>query len=283
MNLKMSDLRFRNACFTAWKKPTMNDEKLTYWVWGEEICPETKKVHWQGFCQFSATVGLTRIKKAIGDNSAHIEKMRGTPKEASDYCKKDGKFEEWGEIRNQGQRADLEKVKQEILDGKLVDDITIENPTLYHQYGRTLNRIEDIAMRKKYRTEMTKGIWITGESGSGKSHEAFEGFSPETHYLVNCNDKGWWDGYLQQETVILNDFRGHIPYSELLQMIDKWPFCVPRRGREPMPFISKRVIITSVLRPEEVYLNVNARDGIDQLLRRIEVKTLKAEQRNEVV
>lgn len=280
---KMADLRFRNACFTAWKKPTMTDEKLTYWVWGEEICPETKKIHWQGFCQFSGTVGLNRIKKAIGDNSAHVEKMRGTPKEASDYCKKDGKFEEWGEIRNQGQRADLDKLKDEILAGKKVDDLTLENPTAYHQYGRTMNRVEDIAMRRKYRTEMTEGVWITGDTGVGKSHKAFEGFTPETHYVVNSNDRGWWDGYTQQETVIINDFRGHIPYSELLQMIDKWPYSVPRRGREPIPFTSKKVIITSVLRPEEVYLNVNSRDGIDQLLRRLKVETLKSGTRNEVV
>ena len=140
----------------------------------------------------------------------------------------------------------------------------------YHQYGRTLNKIEDLAMRNKYRSEMTKGIWYWGETGVGKSHKAFEGFNPKTHYVLP-NDNGWWDAYTQQDTIIINDFRGEIRYNELLNLVDKWPFNVKRRNREPIPFISKTVIITSSLKPEDVYHNRNDEDKIEQLLRRFEV------------
>lgn len=117
---------------------------------------------------------------------------------------------------------------------------------------------------------MTTCTWYYGSTGTGKSERAFKDFHPDKHYVLP-KDKGWWDGYRQQNTVIINDFRGHIPYDELLQMIDRYPFDVSRRGRQPLPFTSSHVIITSSLSPEEVYHNRMENDSIEQLLRRIKV------------
>ena len=137
-----------------------------------------------------------------------------------------------------------------------------------HQYGRTLDRLEDIRMRSVARTEMTKGVWLWGPTGTGKSHRAanMEG----TQYWWT-NDNGWWDGYKQQDVVILNDFRGNIAYGEMLQMVDKWPYAVRRRGREPMPFTSKMVVVTSSLHPKDVYKNLSAEDKLAQLERRFDI------------
>tara|TARA_B110001450_G_C17649738_1_gene492747 strand:- start:1693 stop:2139 length:447 start_codon:yes stop_codon:yes gene_type:complete len=103
---------------------------------------------------------------------------------------------------------------------------------------KTLDRLEDLMMRKKFRTEMTKGIWYKGPTGVGKSHIAFQNFDSSTHYLVNLGDKGWYEGYKGQDTVIINDFRGEIPYDTLLQMVDKWPFSGPRRISRPISRIT---------------------------------------------
>uniref|UniRef100_UPI004048D7F7 hypothetical protein n=1 Tax=Polynucleobacter sp. TaxID=2029855 RepID=UPI004048D7F7 len=254
---------------------TLTDKlkKVKYMIIGFEI-GEQGTEHIQGYLDFEnprALSGLTRLFKFI-----HWEPRRGTWDEAVNYCKKDNTYFEYGEPNKQGDRSDLVKIKDEIMKGAKVDDIAVENPNLYHQYGRTLNKIEDLAMRKKFRTEMTRGTWYWGPTGVGKSHVAFDGYTPETHY-VYPNDGGWWDGYCQQETVIFNDFRGEIPYNELLNILDKWPYNVRRRCREPMPFISKRVIITSSLPPEEVYCKRNERDSIAQLLRRIDVVEMNSQ------
>lgn len=97
---------------------------------------------------------------------------------------------------------------------------------------------------------MTEGFWYYGETGVGKSHRAFAEAGDDVYVWVD--DNGWWDGYTGQEVVIINDFRGGIKYNELLQLIDKWPYSVRRRGRPPMPFTSKKIIITSSMSPDQV-------------------------------
>ena len=85
------------------------------------------------------------------------------------------------------------------------------------------------------------------------------------------DDNGWWDGYTGEDIVIINDYRGSLTYSFLLNLVDKWPMSVRRRCREPVPFLAKHVIITSSEPPWEVYNNLSANDSLDQLHRRFSV------------
>lgn len=48
----------------------------------------------------------------------------------------------------------------------------------------------------------TKGIWIWGKSGSGKSQWVRDNY-PDA-YFKSCNK--WWDSYKQQEVVHMEDF-----------------------------------------------------------------------------
>ena len=156
---------------------------------GREKCPKTGKVHYQGYIRFAFQRELTAMMKHL--KPVHVEPRRGSDLQASDYCFKDDDMVfEHGVRVSQGERTDLEFLKDQIRDGRKVDDIALEQPSMYHQYGRTLSKIEDITMRKKFRTEFTEGIWYIGETGAGKSHKAFEGFTPETHYVYPC-DGDW--------------------------------------------------------------------------------------------
>lgn len=252
-------------------KPHFHTELCKYLIYGLETCPDTKRLHWQGEVYFYDKVSTKMAQQILCIGKAHCENFLKLDAIASNnYCKKDGNYFEHGIPPKQGRRTDLEAVAKDLMEDKLcVEDILVNHPMLYHQYGRTLDKLEDVKLRKKYRTEMTKGIWYYGDTGRGKSHKVFENYDPETHYVVP-EDNGWWDGYRQQKYVILNDFRGRISYNELLQMVDKWPFSVKRRGREPMPFTSEFVLITSSLRPELVYHNRNTEDSMAQFNRRFE-------------
>lgn len=250
-------------------KEVLVNSNCNYGIFGIEV-GESGTRHIQGYMEFATNQRLNKMKKI--NNEIHWETRKGTAEQAANYCKKENNYYEIGEISKpkQGKRNDLILIKNEIMEGREVDEITLENPMVFHQYGRTLNKIEDIYLRTKFRTEMTECHWYFGPTGSGKSHKAFENFDPKTHYLFK-NDNGWWDGYTQQEIVIINDFRGEIPYNQLLQLIDKWPMNVKRRNREPMPFTTKKIIITSSLAPQAIYKHRMEEDNIEQLLRRTQV------------
>lgn len=101
-------------------------------------------------------------------------------------------------------------------------------------------------------------------------------YSPETHFVVNLDDNGFWDGYTGQETVIMNEFRGQITFSNLLRLADKWPETVKIKGAPPVPFLAKKIIITSALSPYEIYKNVlQHNDSIEQLERRFKIFQIK--------
>ena len=277
--------RKRPWCFTDFKvtAPQFTDE-MSYLLYAPEICPETNKAHWQSYVVFKNAKTRSATSKCLGnvfcviaegDIDHQLNYIRGPYQDKDKIKPFNPEWIEIGDRPAQGKRCDLQVVCAEILDGsKSCESVLIETPMMYHQYGRTLDKIEDIRKCKEFRTEMTTCNWFVGKTGVGKSHEAFKDYSPDTHYPLP-NDRGWWDGYKQQETVLINDFRGHIPYNELLQLIDKWPHSVPRRGRMPIPFTSKHIIITSSLKPEEVYCNREAEDKIEQLLRRVVVIELK--------
>lgn len=243
---------------------------VKYILYGLEICPDTGKQHHQGLIYFkNPRASIKSVASELG--SCHVEMCKGNLDDNIKYCSKDNNITEIGDKPNQGKRIDLDKIKNEIFNGTNVEKLIIDNPLLYHQYGRTLNKLEDIALRKKFRSWMTEGIWLHGPSGVGKSHLAFLNYHPDTHYILP-NDNGWWDGYTGQENVIINEFRaGTMHFCELLDLVDKWPKTVKRRNREPAPFLAKKLIITSPEHPSQVYFNLSQYDKLDQLYRRFDI------------
>lgn len=278
--------RHRAFCFTLYSdtEPIFLEEQMKYLCYSPETCPTTGRPHWQGFFYLYDQKTVSAAAKIY---KCTVKACLGTAQENRIYCgaeryEKDGKikeanpkFKEFGTLPAQGKRCDLDAVKDEIMAGRKVDDICIDRPMLYHQYGRTLTKIENIYLRKQYRKWMTTCDWFYGETGVGKSHNAFIDYNPETHYIFNLNDNGFWDGYVGQEIVIINEFRGQIPYSELLDLIDKYPKFVKLKGLPQVPFLAKHIIITSSLPPNEIYHNLAEKDSLDQLKRRIVLKHLK--------
>jgi len=256
-----------------------------------------KTPHLQAMVQFVDPKTFTETKKWLGKR-AHFEKMEGTAQQAQDYCLKGDKItkEMWKKYGKehpdygqdlkiacehgaiclgQGKRTDLYLLVDSIRKGfSKVDNIILEQPDMYHLYGRTLHAAEDLFMLEQYRTTTPQCYWLWGKTGVGKSHLAFNysgAFRPQDIYNV-VDDRGWYDGYKQQEVFLINEFRGEIKFSELLQLADKWPYSLRRRNRMPIPFTSPIVIITSCKQPEDIYTNVlDDAECIDQLNRRFTV------------
>lgn len=275
------------------ENPIEFDERTMRWL---IYAPEYTKdglFHWQTFIYFKNQMTGSAFSKKFSQicdgrlKGCHSDKMRGSLEDQLNYIRgpyDDGKgktkpynpeWKEFGSMPKQGERTDLDILKNQILRGdKTVDDICIENPIMVHQYGRTLDRIEDISLRRKWRTEMTKGIWLYGGTGKGKTHywNKVLKYSPETHYLWQ-KDEEFQCGYKQQKYVIIDEFRTQIPFGKLLELVNDAPYSIKRKGREPIPFKSDYVIVTSPCSPEKTYNNaLGDNDGNwAQFLRRFEV------------
>jgi len=289
----MSSSKSRSFCITQWNVDRteadylqiMEKYSIQFLAYGEEICESTSKPHHQLFMYFvnpksTKVTNLGRIGDYWGPIHCRVAPMKGSFRQNEAYCSKEGKYNKLGIEPAQGARGDLLECRDMIMRGEAtVDDICVSDPLMFHQYGRTLDRLEDIALRKKWRTTMTKGTWLYGPTRTGKSHKAYDmaNFDSKTHYVKNLNDK-WWEGYTGQPIVIMNEFRGQIAFGELLDLTDKWPKTVKRRGRDPVPFLAQKLIITSSKHPIDIYYNILGNgENMDQLEERFVIK--KMEQR----
>ena len=280
-----SDKRHRAWCATIWDidPPVFNPDTMSYLLYAPETCPETGKHHFQSYVHWRHAKTMSACIRSLdlqehpcvlpckGSFASNLNYIRG-PYVSPDGTKTKPFNPDWAEFGrqpSQGARADLIALRDEMASGETnIEKLILDKPDMYHQYGRTLHAIDNQINVNKFRTEMTEAIWYHGPTGTGKSHRAFRGYHPSTHYIWCGQDKGWWDNYTGQDTVIMNDFRGEIPYNQLLQIIDKWPFQVCRRGNPPRQFVSKRVLITCSRSPHSVFHNRDEEDDIAQLLRR---------------
>jgi len=248
----------------------------SYIFYGNEVCPDTGRRHIDGYYEVPTarklSTEINKFRKATKQKGfGQLCIAKGTAGENCDYSEKEGRYTfTAGEPAAQGVRKDIAEAINAIKTGETtVDQMVLSSPELFHTYGRTLSYAEDVVLRSKYRTEMTEGYWYHGPTSTGKSHVAFDGFDPSTHYVYKLNEQ-WQDGYTGQETVIINDLRNEIKFNHMLLLVDKWPHSVPRRGREPAPFLAKKVIVTSSMSPLAIYGN-QPDDSVDQLLRRFKV------------
>ncbi|KAJ1619864.1 hypothetical protein T492DRAFT_848246 [Pavlovales sp. CCMP2436] len=91
-----------------------------------------------------------------------------------------------------------------------------------------------------------------GPTGTGKTHSAMM-WLPDA-YSWGPSIRTWFQDYDGEEEVILNEFRGQLPFSQLLELLDKWPTKVAKKGGS-CDFRGLKIAITSprrLLRDTEV-------------------------------
>lgn len=224
-----------------------------YLICGKEVGRKKGTPHLQGYIEWKDAKSFTKMKKLLP--RAWLASRKGTAEQAADYCRKDKNYFEKGTISKQGERKDLMEIKSKIMNGSSVNDIAWDEPILYHKYGRTMNKLEDIVISKRMRTEMTQGVWIYGNSGKGKSEYAFNNFNYKNYYIYPCEKNGWCDNYNGQDIVIFDDYcEDDYKFRQMLKLVDKHPSVQwTRRNKCPIPFTSKKVIVTCDSHPEDIF------------------------------
>lgn len=259
----------KNWCFTNYELDIDYSSWLgvgaTYVCWGVEECPETGRIHHQGYVEFNKNVSLGKTDRSFLKKlcrSIHWEKRKGTAEQAIKYCEKDGKFTEIGERpdKQQGRRSDLEEVKDMVKQGLPMKKI-VEECSSYQGIRMAEKLKEYIEVKRNWPVEV---IWYYGPTGCGKTKRAMEEAGDDC--WISGKDLRWWQGYDGNEHVVIDDFRGDFcKFHELLRILDRYPYTVEVKGGSRQ-LLAKKIWITCPIRPEDVYKN---QEDVNQLLRRI--------------
>lgn len=132
----------------------------------------------------------------------NVQYRKGTKEQAIAYLKKQGQFAEFGQPTKQGQRVDLEKVREDIKAGKSMKEIADDdfgtwcrNYKAFAQYA---------AMCGPSDRKECKLVVIFGPPGTGKTTLAKTRY-PDAY--IKSPSHSWWDGYTDQKVVVLDEFR----------------------------------------------------------------------------
>ncbi len=168
-----------------------------YLVYGKEH-GENGTPHLQGFLILKKANRITGLRK-LG-LSCHMEPAKGNNDQAREYCLKEGDYVEFGKFQSQGKRTDLDAACALIKEGSTLRKVAEEFPSTYVKFNRGLAQLK-LALESSYDHGATRGIWIWGPPGSGKSHSARELY-PDAYLKAQSK---WWDGYQGEHAVILDD------------------------------------------------------------------------------
>lgn len=158
--------------------PSVLDALCSYYVFGKEIAPKTGLPHLQFMCSFKGKKRLSVVRKLF-PIFAHweVKSKYSTFLQASDYCKKEGDFIEFGVLPIDPQRAASKassekwsEAKESALNGDL-DDI---EPEIFIKHYQNLKRIRSDKRNKKvpkdldWQDNSPPNEWIWGPTGTGK-------------------------------------------------------------------------------------------------------------------
>ncbi len=254
-----------------------------------ERCPSSSRLHIQGYTELRNPMRVPGFKGTFGPGVreiVHVEPRRGTREQAREYCRKEdtrvsGPWEtgEWTG-GGSGRRTDLAALKVSIDDG--ADDVALweghfTHMLRYHKAVGTYRLLKAAALGSKQRDILCRVYY--GRTGTGKSHRAFKEAACEVEsFYVLPQGRGdiWFDGYIGQRGLIIDEFYGWIQWSLLLRILDKYPLQVPIKGG----FVAAswtHIWITSNSCPDQWYdvSKVGTLEPLKRRLTKVEVMDVK--------
>lgn len=196
-----------------------------------------------------------------------------SPKDAIEYVKKGGQWEEYGicPYKVHISTRDKNKLLREKSLLQLVEsgEISIfKVPQLAKAISILQNELGNVERQPP------EVYWFYGPTGTGKTRTAYKEAKEEypNSYWISHESSEWFDGYTDQRCCILDDIRSNTwPMPRLLRILDRYPIQVPIKGG----FVwwrPERIYITAPGRPEDIYKNYTTGqpfDHIEQLIRRV--------------
>lgn len=262
----------RGWCFTL-HDYTAEEEQLIqaldaqYLVYGHETCPETGRLHLQGYIYFKGRGKRFGGVKSLLPDRVHLEQAKGSPQENHAYCTKEDKegFISQGQMPKQGKRNDIEVVREAIAGGAGMRQV-VQIATSYQAMKAAEMILKYSNLEEKNRDLSV--FWFWGPTGSGKSYTARQEAGPGVDVFTAHATATWWDGYDNHNVILIDDYRANFcPFNELLRLLDIYPKQLPIKGGFRQLKATK-IYITTPKNPHDTWASRTPED-LQQLLRRI--------------
>lgn len=240
---------------------------VRYFIFQEEIGDEGTN-HIQGYVELSKPARLSGVRRLIP--GAHWEVRRGTREQAKAYASKeetrvDGPYEggEWG-AGGAGRRNDLLEVQKALKAGATPLEVAEQFFGSWVRHNKAFDRYTSLLAGTNQRPRSPVEVRVyTGPTGVGKTYDAFAEF-PNLYRKDNFNM--WWDGYNGQLTVLIDEFKGQLPFTYLLGVLDQYPLSLQIKG-STINAVWTTVILTTNYDPGDWY--ESEKNEVPALLRRI--------------
>lgn len=241
-------------------------EKASYVIAAKEVGKEGTP-HIQGYVYFATLKTTKQVSVII--KRAYISPQKGTFDQAIDYCKKAGEFIEVGDRPKSNKRkgemgAEYWQEQLSLAKRGKIDEC---DPKLQLTHMGSLLKVVSYYAPMPDDLESCDNHWYYGPTGTGKSYTARN--ENPGHYLKMCNK--WWDGYQQEEVVIIEDFdkrHGDHLGHHLKIWLDRYAFPAEIKGAK-VNLRPKKIIVTSNYHPTDIW---NDAPTLEPIMRRIHVK-----------
>jgi len=266
----------------------------TYLCYQPELAPTTGTPHLQGYLCLTTPRTLRGVKQVLFDTerlrAVHLEIARGTKEQCREYCRKPdsfdggagfpffecGRYEDVPERRGQGARNDIAQAAAAIQRGECMAQVAETTPEAYVRYYRGFAALQS-ALHAKPRVRDATGAyaaprvcWYYGSAGSGKTRAVYDEIGEEP-FFMKAPGNSWFDGYIGQKILLLDDFRSNwFTFGYLLRLLDRYPLDVEVKGGY-VHFSATTIYITCPRKPQDLYSDLEARSegSMAQLIRRI--------------
>lgn len=230
--------------------PEFNPMLMWYMCYGLET-KDVSSPHWQGYVEWKCKLTYKQMQHIFG-GPAKFQRRKGTKEQAIAYCFKELNAQQWGEMQKQGQRTDLDKVREDIKDGVSIKKIADEMPfASYCHTFRALKDYKNMCDEEKLSDEKKEieVIVLYGGTSTGKSTKAKQ-LAPKS-YPRTCDEPNF-DGYSGQESIIMDEFNSQIPITELLSLTSGFPHRLRMRNQGAWSN-AKKIVIVSNFHPNQWY------------------------------
>lgn len=261
-----------NPTFAIYNSMRQQREEIDFAI-GQIEKGKEGTVHIQAYLEFKKAIkGVENIKNKFPFlRSAHIEGCKGgsaanikyvTKKESAlseqevrayfgdlDYGDQIWAKFKYGEPKKGGKRALLVDYIKELVP---YEQLAKEDPQLALSCSKT--RYSDVLQAQiPERNSKPEVIIIYGPTGSGKSQFAANFRPLSTRYWApypGGNGVWWVPFYSGEDIFILDDFKGAIPLTTMMRLLDSKPMKLQIKGSF-VKFTSKTIIITANSHPKE--------------------------------